>query len=243
MRLSGVCTWILISFPALTTAADPKDDPKAIVDKAIQAVGGAEKLEKVKSHSWKTKGAMTAMGMTLNFTADYTFAAPDKFRFDLDMDAGGMKIKLSAATDGKSAWEQMGDMMREMEKEKAIEFNHARICSSLHAVPVERQSLHADVTGESNTESNRRWHHVIMKGNEMSMFFDKKTGLRQGHFGHRRAPVMLRRTCDGGLLRQRWSEGSTRCRFHRRQETGRGNVRSEDVEKVDEKMFAKPAAK
>ena len=35
----------------------------------------------------------------------------DKFRFDINMEFGGMKIKLSVATNGKVAWEQSGPQL------------------------------------------------------------------------------------------------------------------------------------
>jgi hypothetical protein len=105
----------LLFFPLASFAAEPDKDALAIVVKAIEA-HGAEKLGKAQAQSWKRKGKLILADMTVEYKADYTFAGPDKFRFDVDMEAGGMKIKFSVGTNGKAAWEQSGPELRDMPK-------------------------------------------------------------------------------------------------------------------------------
>ena len=63
-RLFGVvcATALVCALSGPVRAADPQQDAIAIVDKAIKALGGEEKLSKVKAVSWKAKGTITFMG-------------------------------------------------------------------------------------------------------------------------------------------------------------------------------------
>src|SRR5207244_2367907 len=74
--------------------------------------------------TWKAKGKLNMDGMVIAYTADYAFAYPDKLRFDLEIDAGAMKVKFASATNGKAAWQQMGEQLEEMTREKGKEFDH-----------------------------------------------------------------------------------------------------------------------
>jgi hypothetical protein len=161
-------------------AALQPDDARAVIDRAIKAHGGADTLSKNAVHAWKAKGAMTAGGGKMEYVADYTFLAPDKLRFDLDMDAGGQKMQLTAATDGKIAWEQMGATMREMPKQKQEEFQHTAyviylsqltpLLDKAYKIEPLGESKHGDQTlvGVKVSHPGRR---------DVSLFFDKATGL------------------------------------------------------------------
>lgn len=176
--LSVVCGLVLL------VTADPglsqsKDDPGAIVDRAIKAQG-TEKLAKAKAHTWKVKGKLTMAENEMAYTADYLFAAPDKFRFDLDMEMGGEKMKISAASDGKVAWEKAQDMLREMEKQKQTEFQHNVYVHYLaQLTPLKDKAFTLTPLGESihgdQTLVGIKAAHPGKR--DVSLYFDTKTGL------------------------------------------------------------------
>src|SRR5262245_22370935 len=80
--------------------ADDADQARAIVDKAIKAMGGEEKLAKFKNHTWQMKGTYYGQGDGLPFTASYAASFPDKFRFEVE---GFMIVVLN----GDHGWRQM----------------------------------------------------------------------------------------------------------------------------------------
>lgn len=163
-----------------TSFASAADDPAAIVDKAIKAMGGEEKLAKSKAEQWKAKGTIDMMGMKMAYNADYFFQKPGQMRFDIAMEVMGMKIAFSAATDGKVCWEKMGDMLREMEAKKAKAFGDQvysmSLCGLLPLKDKECKLAMADeikidgkeAIGIKATRKDRR---------DVTMYFDKKTGL------------------------------------------------------------------
>lgn len=175
MRMLFVAVLALGSLPVAHA-----EDAKAVLEWALKSHGGADKLAKVQAQSWKSKGKMVAAGQSIEYTAEYHLLNPMKMRFDMSMEFGGMKVNISAATDGTTAWESSGDMVREMTKEKTAEFNHntyvmhvtqlfplqdkAYTLTTLPDIKVGDQTL----VGIKAAHAGRR---------DVSLFFDKKTGL------------------------------------------------------------------
>ena len=60
------------------------DDPRAIIDKAIEASGGSTNLAKHKSASWKDKGTYYGMGDGQPYTGSSAIEFPDRFRMEVD---------------------------------------------------------------------------------------------------------------------------------------------------------------
>ncbi|MCI0376142.1 MAG: hypothetical protein L0215_00905 [Gemmataceae bacterium] len=158
--------------------AAAQDDAKSIVDRAVKAHGGAENLAKFKAQSWKAKGTMTVAGMKMVYNADYLFVSPNKFRFDLEMEAGGKKMTISAATDGKNAWEQAPPLVRDMAKDKQAEFHHnVYVMHLLQIAPLKDKAFTLTPLGESKlgdrTLVGVKVSHAGQR--DVALHFDKKT--------------------------------------------------------------------
>lgn len=112
----SVCTTLVLA------ACGNADDAKDLLDRAIKAQGGLENVKKMKAISWKVDGLFSMGEMQFPYKAKYYFQSPLKIRFDMEMNFGGMKVEITAMTDGKNAWESSGDMKREMEEKKTAGF-------------------------------------------------------------------------------------------------------------------------
>ena len=171
MRTSYVVVGLLLLAPMGVGAAEQPEDARAIVDKAIKA------------QSWTGKGKMFQGDVTLEYTAKYVIVAPDKLRFDLEMEPAGEKIKLAVATDGKAAWEQMGAELRDMPKDKQTEFHHnAYVMNLSRLLPLRDKAFTLTALGESKRgDQTLLGVKVTHEGRrDVSLFFDKKTGLLAG---------------------------------------------------------------
>jgi hypothetical protein len=93
------CGVLLLAAPA---RADEAADAKAVVDKAIKAHGGEEKLSKFKGETWTGKGTYYGMGDGLPFTGHFALQWPDRFRMEIE----GAFI---AVVDGDKGWTKMGN--------------------------------------------------------------------------------------------------------------------------------------
>src|SRR5262245_6917203 len=75
-------------------------EAEAIVDKAVKAMGGAEKLGAIKAATWKSKGKITIGGGDNDFTSMSTFQGLDHYRSEFEGDFGGNKVKGVTVLDG-----------------------------------------------------------------------------------------------------------------------------------------------
>ena len=166
----------LLVNPTISRAAD---DPAAIVDKAIKALGGEELLAKTKVAQWKAKGTMHAFGMKMPYVADYAFAAPDKLRFDVTGEFGGQKMSFSAGTDGTANWEKSGDTLQDMAKKKAEAFQHNLYSMSVaHLLPLKNKDFTlANADDIKIDDKPAVGVKVSKKGHpDVTLWFDKATG-------------------------------------------------------------------
>jgi hypothetical protein len=101
--------------------ADDATDAKIIVEKAIKALGGAEKLNKFTAATFTMKGTFYGAGdgNGFPFTATYAVRWPDQMRFEVE---GAFVFVL----DGDKGWTKMGDETKEMSKDEQA-YNKAGI--------------------------------------------------------------------------------------------------------------------
>lgn len=175
-----ICCSALVVALVSFGSANAADDPAAIVDKAIKAVGGEEKLAKYKAQQWKSKGSIEIMGMKMMYTADYYFQKPGLLRFDVAADIGGMKINFAAATDGKTTWQKSGDMLEDMPEKKAKAFHdQAYSMRLLQILPLkDKENTLAMVDDIKVDGKDAVGIKVTRKGQrDTTLYFDKKTSL------------------------------------------------------------------
>src|SRR5205814_3786282 len=115
MRNVGLLILALLLCCAAVRAGDDADAAKAIVAKAVKAAGLDKDADKLYAETWKDKGAINLMGQKLDYTANWTYQAPDKYRFELKMEIMGQKIDVIQATDGVKAFESVLGMQMDLE--------------------------------------------------------------------------------------------------------------------------------
>lgn len=77
-------------------------DAIAVLDKALEAKGGFDRLAKVKTFVWEGNAKLTIGGQTAPASVVKTFVIPDKLR--LDMAINGGQLKASTVFDGANGW-------------------------------------------------------------------------------------------------------------------------------------------
>jgi hypothetical protein len=87
--------YLTVMFLALAVAgaarADEQAATRAIIEKAIQARGGEDKLAQMKGMTFKSKGKLYGMGEGMDYTGEWAIQPPDKIRFQINFEANGMK--------------------------------------------------------------------------------------------------------------------------------------------------------
>jgi hypothetical protein len=156
------------------------DDPMAIVDKAIKALGGADELGKKKAEQWKGRGTMVVNGLKMPYAAEYFFDQPNKFRLNSTMGLLGLSVNVSAGSDGENVWQKTADGAADVDKKKRESFLHnVYVLSLVHCLPLKEKELTLTlaeaikVNGKPAVGLN-----VSNKGHaDVPLWFDKQSGL------------------------------------------------------------------
>jgi hypothetical protein len=101
-----------IAFPLLCpithAAPAPKTDQEkaeAILNEAIQAVGGDEKLAKLNAYTLKTRVSIIQLNeKVFTGTSDLSWRFPDQKRFVAELDIAGTKTKITQVINDKQGW-------------------------------------------------------------------------------------------------------------------------------------------
>jgi hypothetical protein len=114
-RLLGAGLAILfLTGPISPVRADDKD-PNAILDKAIKAVGGEEKLKKAEALTWKSKGTITFNGSDNEIKIQGTAQGLDRYRSEFEGEFGGNPVKGVVVLNTDKGWRKFGDNSNDMD--------------------------------------------------------------------------------------------------------------------------------
>src|SRR5436853_397571 len=83
-------------------------DAKAILDKAIKAIGGPEKLGKIKAVTWKAKGKVTFDDNENEITIRATVQGLDRYRAEFEGQFNGNPVRGVTVLDGDKGWRKFG---------------------------------------------------------------------------------------------------------------------------------------
>jgi outer membrane lipoprotein-sorting protein len=160
--------------------ADEKIDPKAVIDKAIKAAGGADNLAKYKAESFKGTGKFYPADA--DYSGEWDVQAPDKIRIKITGEAGGVKFVFQRVGNGDKLWVKMGDTDATAveDKEELAENKEAMYVNGLtRLLALKSKDKTIDVIGEEKVDGKPALGlRVSSKGHrDVSLYFDKEKGL------------------------------------------------------------------
>ena len=162
----------------LGSAARADDGTAAIVDKAIKAHGGAEKLTKDRPTRSKSKGTIEVAG-GLHFTQEVTFQG-GKFKEVMVLDVAGKEITVTTVFDGTKAWVNANSNVMELDGKLLEEIKEAAHLARLgRMVFLKDKTVTLSPLGEIKVgKQSVVGVKVASKGHrDLDLFFDKETGL------------------------------------------------------------------
>jgi hypothetical protein len=182
MRKTGSMLLLLSLCLGVAGSSRAEDSAQAIIDKAIQAHGGLEKLTSLKAVQAAAKGTMDVMGQDVPFTAETYAQFPNQFKTVIEITIGGMKItqvqrmnkdKIEITVNGML--QPLNDKLRDEMKEQV----HAEYVASL--TPLKDKDKGYTLTSLAESKVNDRpvfGVKVSSKGHrDVSLYFDKENGL------------------------------------------------------------------
>jgi hypothetical protein len=161
-------------------AADAKD-ANAILDKAIQALGGEEKLGKVKAASWTAKGTITFNGSDNAFTSRTVVQGLDRSRREFEGEFGGNPVKGVTVLAGEKGWREFGGNHSELDKDTLANEKRTTYLAliPITVLPLKGKEFKVEAIGDENVGGKPA---AGVKatgpdGKEFSLYFDKESGL------------------------------------------------------------------
>jgi hypothetical protein len=159
------------------------DEPeaKAVIDRAIKASGGEEKLSGVKAYSVKGKGTVVVENTDIDFTFETTAQGIDKFRATYEGEVGGEKFAGSTVVDGDKAWKKEQQEIRKLDGEKLANEKrgaYLEIAPTL-LVPLRSKAFKLESAPEEKVGEKAA---AVVRvtgpdGKDFTLYFDKETGL------------------------------------------------------------------
>ena len=164
---------IAVAVLAPTCGAARADDPsaRAILDKAIKALGGEEKLAKIQAFSWKSKVTFGETGREMD--AEVVYKGLDHMRR-----AYGVNVVVLA---GDKGWRKIRDASRELSDEVIASEKRSVYLQVIPIIllPIKRNDFKYEAAGEGKVGDKPALALKITApdGKDFTLFFDKETGL------------------------------------------------------------------
>jgi hypothetical protein len=177
-RLIGVA--LVAALVCGTARADDKD-AAAIIDKAIKALGGEEKLAKLKAFTWSGKGTITLMDADNPITSSLWIDGLDRYRQEFEGEFGENKITGVTVVAGDKGWQKFAGNTMEMDKDALA---NARRVTYLTVTPVTVLPLKGKGFKLSSADEIKVGDRPVVgvkvtgpDDKDFTIYFDKETGL------------------------------------------------------------------
>ena len=171
---------MLVAALGSVVRADDKD-PTAILDKAIKALGGEEKLKKVGAVSWKSKSTVTFNGNSNDLAIHATVEGLDHYRGEIEGDFGGNPFKGVTVFNGNKGWRRFGENKMDLDEDALANEKrrvYLQVIPSL-LIPLKGKGFKLEVVAEAKVGDKPA---VGIKatgpdGKDFTLYFDKESGL------------------------------------------------------------------
>jgi hypothetical protein len=195
--ISIFTVWLATSVLTAAPAKDEQAEAEAILDNAIKAAGGQEKLAKLTSFVLKMKRKSTPRGEgpTLETALEISYEFPDRKRTETSRGTGGTTTTTLQILNGDKAWLSSRGTTRELTVDQAARLK----TEPFPEFPVRQLPLYKGkgykltMLGESRVEEKRVLGvKIASEGKpDVKLFFDKETGLllKREHELSRTAPA------------------------------------------------------
>jgi hypothetical protein len=161
-------------------SADEKD-VQAILDKAIKALGGEDKLSKIEAVAWKGKGKMIiGDNQEHEFTGQAIAQGFDRFRSEVEVEGVfGRQLRMLAVLNRDKVWLSVGGIaMRPDHALAGMKRSAYLALIPVTVVPLKRPGFKVQAGGEEQVEGEPALVLKVMcpDGTDMAISFNKSSG-------------------------------------------------------------------
>jgi hypothetical protein len=170
---------LALAVTAAAAGADEPADARAVINKAVETVGGAAKLAGMKTYTQKAHGRFHAPGGPVAFSGTWVVNWPDQVREEVDTESGGTKFHVIKVIAGDKGWLRVNDSLVELDRDAlAGEREQVYAAHVATLLPLEDKDFILTPMGESKVgDRPAAGVKVAHKDHgDINLFFDKEKG-------------------------------------------------------------------
>jgi hypothetical protein len=165
----------------VSTARGDEKDATPIIDAAIKALGGEEKLTKAMNFSSKSKGTVSINENELPITVSATMQGLNLYRSDFEIEFNGQAVKGQVILNGKKGWQTFSDNVMDLDAERleAAKQNAYLMAIPWTLLPLKGKDFKVEAAPEEKVNGKPA---DVLKGTgpdgkPFTLYFDKETHL------------------------------------------------------------------
>jgi hypothetical protein len=179
MRIVSTAALLVLAFPcAIESRAGEKEEAITLLESAVKAHGGADKLAKASRIIRKGTGVVTAFGKDMPFTDDLQAVLPNQLYFRVEAGTPPNTARLAFIINLDKGWQDNGGVFSELPDDRVKEMlEEAHVLEAMILVPLLKDSgnqfslLAEDKVNESPAVG------ILIKNKahtDLKLYFDKK---------------------------------------------------------------------
>jgi hypothetical protein len=164
-------------------AGGDQTETKKLLDRAIKAQGGREKVAKLRAMTWKGKADFEVAGQQISLKHDVSAQGWDQYRLELDLSINGNPQTLVVVQNGNKFWRSVGGNVKDISKDREVSFLRGflygmRLPQMLPAVAKDKEVKLSHLGELKVGDHETVGLSISRKGRpDLNIFFDKKSGL------------------------------------------------------------------
>ncbi len=170
---------LLTTVLCTTSIARQATEANPVLEKAITALGGAEKLEKIKSISWKAKGTLSFQGMESPMSTTVTVQGLNFAKQEFEAEFGGNQIKGVSVLAGDKGWRSFAGNKMPLENMDDEKRNLSLTVLPITLVQLKGKGYKLETLPEEKLGEKPAAVLKVTpaKGKDFKIYFDKESGL------------------------------------------------------------------
>jgi hypothetical protein len=160
--------------------AEEKDEAKAVVDKALKAMGGEAKVAKLKAGTWKAKLTASEGGKDISVATDGTWQGLSQYHINAEATFDGRTDNVIFVINGDKGWAKHGERVDEAKEELPLAKNGLyAMRAPQHLAEFKGKDFKLSHLGEVKVNDKAAFGVSVAHKDfkDISVFFDKEDGL------------------------------------------------------------------
>ncbi|MBV9125809.1 MAG: hypothetical protein JO112_20860, partial [Planctomycetes bacterium] len=133
-------------------------EAQAIINRAIQAHGGADRIDRFQAEEKHTTGTMYRQGVAIPFTQEIFYQRPSQFKQVMTLQGAGQTVTITTILNGNKGWLHVGDKTQLLEEALLAEAKEAAYLGRVtRLTSLKERDFDLTPLGESQVNGRTVW--------------------------------------------------------------------------------------